>query len=492
MVDPTSQAVSNTSISGGIISDDDIVHMLAPLTAFKSLLIAVSGGADSVALMVMVQRWLETVPHPPTVEVGTIDHGLRAGAAEEAQWVADQAGALGLAHTTKCWRGDKPTSGLQAAARSARYRLLLEIIRERRMEAPAAIVTAHTQEDQAETVVMRLARGSGIDGLGAMAEKRALKGDGLPVMLSRPLLGVSKCRLIGFLKSKQQTWLEDPSNTSLDFERIRLRQAMPQLEALGVSAEALARSATRARRARSALDHMTSEFLAAHVTLSSGARAELDIATFRLQPDEVQIRILTRLLSAFGGASPNARLSQIETLQACLADASGSQSVTLGGCFISMQMGRLWIHRESGRVALPVVDLVPGEQLVWDQRFRISAAPDEANSAHTLQIRALDAASFAVIRGHLTPEYAELSTAAAQTLPSFWCEDHLIAVPTLNVGEKQMSQINRDNVQKDVTSGEPPHAGAKGSVKVRQNGHGACKDLAQAVFIGLAEHGFGT
>jgi len=504
MADLTSQAVRDPSLPTDILSDEDIVYLLAPLKAFKSLLIAVSGGADSVALLVMVQRWCSIVPEPPTVEVATIDHDLRPGSGDEVRWVADHARALGLVHNSKIWTDEKPSSGLQATARSARYRLLLEIAAERSVSGPVAIVTAHTQDDQAETVVMRLARGSGIDGLGAMPASRPLKGDGPRVMLVRPLLGMSKSRLVSFLKSKNQTWLEDPSNASRDFERIRLRQARPHLDALGLTSDAMARSAMRARRARAALEHIASEFLKTHVALNNGIMAKLEDATFQSQPDDVQIRILRHLLNAFGGSSPGAQLSQIEAVHARLAKTPGSLSVTLGGCIVSKQSNRLVVYREAGRAALPVIDLVPGEPRIWDERFKVSFGHVQEKDARTVQVRALDGASFAAIRADLGPNFAQIPVAAAQTLPSFWCEGGLVAVPTMDFSTEHMAQNGPGEAAPDAKSDHHPRAEGLGADKTRQTGHGACKALghptnekasknwAQAEFLGYTDHGSGT
>ena len=140
----------------------------------RSLVLAVSGGPDSMALMLLATRWLPTASPAPVVHVATVDHGLRRGSADEAKWVALQAAAMGFPHHTLTWEGDKPATGRQAAAREARYGLLAGLIGHLSLPTPAAIAVAHHRDDQAETVLMRLARGSGVDGLAGMLPSRPL------------------------------------------------------------------------------------------------------------------------------------------------------------------------------------------------------------------------------------------------------------------------------------------------------------------------------
>ena len=477
MADPSSTATAND-----IFTDEDIAVLFAPFQSYQSLLIAVSGGADSVALLLLLARWARQLTEPPVIEVATIDHQLREDSQREATWVAELAHTLGLKHSTRSWDAAKPTTGLQAAARKARYRLLLQIIDEGQLPAPAAVVTAHTEDDQAETVVMRLARGSGVDGLAAMVPARALHGDGEDVMLVRPFLSVPKAKLIEFLKAAQQTWLEDPSNTSRDFERIRLRQARDSLDALGVTAQALSLTAQRARRARQALEAQTQVFLSDAVALHNGAFAEVDASAFAAQPDEIQIRTLIQLLRGFGGVSPQAQLQKIEALQASLL-RHDALTTTLGGCVVSKTCSpagsQLRVYREAGRAPLPTFEVLPGDKLDWDRRFQVSILDTAVAQQGQITVRALDGAAFAALRSHLPSSCAKIPSAAAKTLPSFWCDDQLLAVPTLNIGQA----ISVHNDTGGAAAGEDDRTGS---------GHEPCRGSYRASFIGLAEPGFGT
>ena len=153
------------------VSDAEAASLFFDLKESPAVVLAVSGGPDSTALMVLAARWRDTLKKPPKLLAVTVDHGLRQEAKAEAAAVARLARKLKIAHRTLRWTGKKPKTGLQQAARLARYRLLGEAARKARA---THILTAHTRDDQAETVLIRLSRGSGITGLGAMGRVSSL------------------------------------------------------------------------------------------------------------------------------------------------------------------------------------------------------------------------------------------------------------------------------------------------------------------------------
>jgi tRNA(Ile)-lysidine synthetase, N-terminal domain len=243
------------------IRDEELAALFANTLTYPAAL-AVSGGADSVALMHLVRRWMRRAEVPSklpdgrdSVVVVTVDHGLRPQSAEDARRVTEQARRLGYRAATLKWEGEKPRTGIQEAARSERYRLLQSFVVEEAGE-PRSLVTAHHQDDQAETLLMRLARGSGIDGLAGMRPRSEAHG----LVVVRPLLGMPKARLLVTLEAAGETWIEDPSNESEKFERVRWRNAQPALAALGLTSESVALSARRLARARDALERAADEF----------------------------------------------------------------------------------------------------------------------------------------------------------------------------------------------------------------------------------------
>lgn len=422
------------------MTDQDLDALFGALLApFKRAVLAVSGGSDSMALMVLAARWVASgqARKDLAIEVATVDHGLRSGSAREANWVAERAKALGFQHTTLVWGGDKPGSALQARAREARYALL---VAHARGSPPSAVVTAHTADDQAETLLMRLGRGSGLDGLAGMAPSRALLPDG-SVQLVRPLLGLSKAFLASLLKDAGGTWIDDPSNERTDFERVRLRQAHTHLSALGLSNEKLALSAGRLTRARDALERVVEARIAQLVDDHDGVFASLERSLFEAEPEEIRVRLLARLLGAFGGKAKPAQLSQIEALVTALGEGR-PVAQTLGGCIVSQGRTTLRLYREPGHHTLPALLLMPGEEVVWDWRFRVSydamPAPSDGEPnataaalvAEAVAVRPLGFNAYATLRGSLAPKDRPPARAAAG-LPALWSGDRLLAVPSL-------------------------------------------------------------
>lgn len=411
------------------VGDAELQALFAPLASFSVVILAVSGGADSMAMMHLAARWAAQHPDPRrTLIVASVDHGLRSASRAEAEWVGERARALGLAHEVLVWEGAKPATGLQEAARAARYELLAMLAHRHSGAGPVAVVTAHNEDDQAETFLMRLARGSGLDGLTGMSEECRI-GPQHACRLVRPLLAVSHARLEATLKAHDHAWLEDPSNDSDRFERVRLRKARAHLEALGLTNEMIARSASRLDRSRRALD-ATERALhaAASLDLHGGMFASFDVRAFAAAPEDVRLRMMGRLVAAFGGQATPARLSKLEALVERMAAAAFS-AATVGGTIVSRHAAELRVFREPGRSGLPEVRLYPGESAVWDHRFRVSTA---AGVEGPVVVRALGGPAFAALRQQLEGAGSVPPARAAATLPSFWRHGDLIAVPAFS------------------------------------------------------------
>lgn len=327
------------------LSAREASHLFADWKTAPALVLAVSGGPDSLALMWLAARWRKALKRGPSLSVVTVDHGLRPEAAREAREVKDIARALDLPHRTVRWTGDKPTSGLPAAAREARYRLLA---RAAKAAGASHVMTAHTRDDQAETVLMRLSRGSGITGLAAMARETEREG----LMLARPLLSVPKQRLVATLTRAGVQFATDPSNRDLRFTRPRFRELMPLLAAEGCDSRNLARFAARAARADAALELLVDgaeRFLALR---SDGQSSPgYDAAVFCGLAAEIRIRLLLRAL-ARAGREGNPELGKVEALDLAIQAAAvtvpsarGQTKLkqTLAGAVIMLTADRLLI-----------------------------------------------------------------------------------------------------------------------------------------------------
>jgi tRNA(Ile)-lysidine synthase len=297
------------------------------------------------ALLWLAARWRAALKQGPKLIAVTVDHGLRAEAAREARGVKAFAASLGIAHRTVKWTGPKPSSGIQDAARAARYRLLAKA-------ATAAgathLLTAHTQDDQAETVLMRLARGSGVAGLAAMAVASRRAG----VIVARPLLAVPKARLVATLTKAGVVWADDRSNRDPRFARVRWRALMPGLAAEGLDAAALARFAARIARANAALDAATDAAQAALAHAAARSFAwRIDRAGFACLPEEIRLRFMARALAAVGDEGP-VELGKLERLMEALTAAltgSGRFKRTLAGAAVALEREVITVTRTPKR-----------------------------------------------------------------------------------------------------------------------------------------------
>ncbi len=394
--------------------------LFADLAHYPLIALAVSGGADSLALLHLIARWRTLTPNPPPVLVLTVDHALRPKSASEAQFVASQSASLCLPHETLVWSGPKPAHGLSAAARDARYQLLTGRLA-REPAIPRALLTAHTQDDQAETFLMRLGRGSGLEGLTAMHRARAVAKD---TTLLRPFLTIPKARLEATLRALGQSWITDPTNADPAYERPRLRQTESIRASAGLTNSALALTASRLARANSALETATGALESSAVSHTPGLTAAIHRPAFQTAPLEIRIRLLERLLNTYGGIHPAPQLSEIERLAIHLSSAT--TATTLGGCLVIPGDHAILIAREPGRTGLPRLDLSPGQSALWDARFHVTLAP-AAPGACT--VRALSPDEWTALRRR--PSIPQLSTHAALALPTFWHADRLVAAPSL-------------------------------------------------------------
>ncbi len=323
------------------ISVSQAKSLFADWKSAPAIVLAVSGGPDSIALMWLAARWRRALRRGPRLIAATVDHGLRREAAREARDVKRLARELDLPHRTLRWRGAKPKTGVPAAARAARYRLLAEVAR---ASGATHILTAHTRDDQAETLLMRMLRGSGIAGLAAMARQSEREG----VWLARPLLDIPKSQLIATLNKAKITFADDPTNRDTSYTRPRLRALMPALAEEGGDARNLARLAGRLARANAALDVLVdgAERYLALRDRNDAARFGFDASAFAGLTEEIRLRLLMRAIDRVGHEGP-AELGKAEALLAALdraiAQGEGRLKQTLAGAAISLAGGRIHV-----------------------------------------------------------------------------------------------------------------------------------------------------
>lgn len=406
---------------GGPVSPDEFARALTALGGFEpspAVAVGVSGGGDSVALVLLLRHWV--AERGGSLLALTVDHGLRPESAGEAAAVGRAMARLGVPHRILHWDGAKPSAGVQAAARTARHRLLGAACAEAGI---LHLALAHHRDDQAETVLLRLARGSGIDGLAGMAPVRA---DGA-VRVIRPLLRVSHDRLLATCRAEGVDWIEDPSNRNPRFARARLRVARESLGGEGLDASRLGEVARRAGRARAALEQATAALLAEAATVHPEGWITLAPAPLRSAPLEIALRAVGAALAAVGGSAHPVRDEALERLLDGLAEGQGG---TLGGCVVRKRRGVVMVAREPVAVTERLV-VAPEEAIRWDGRFDL-----RVSSSHSgpVTVAALGAGGWREWAGRQVPERVpDLPVPVRESLPSLWSGADLLGVPMIGM-----------------------------------------------------------
>jgi tRNA(Ile)-lysidine synthase len=370
------------------VSPAETALLFSDLETVPVLMLAVSGGPDSTALMVLAARWRDALGAKPELIAVTVDHGLRKEAKAEAAAVGKLARKLGIAHRTLRWTGKKPKTGLQQAAREARYRLLGDAARK---AGASHILTAHTLDDQAETVLIRMSRGSGIAGLGAMQKRTPLsypsperggsiaqsaikvgsscgrttptrraarvdlplsRGGKEGLLLLRPLLDLPKSRLIATLRQAKIAFADDPSNRDPRFTRARLRALMPELAEEGLDARRLALLARRLKRADAAVEAATAQAWAEISHVADPDTVAFDAKSYAGLPAEVGLRLIGRAVAEVGDEGP-VELGKLEALMDALDIAQKNGNFrfcrSLAGALVTLTGTRIIVERAPPR-----------------------------------------------------------------------------------------------------------------------------------------------
>ncbi len=387
----------------------------------ETLGVAVSGGGDSMALLHLLHSFCAL--HGTKLRAVTVNHGLRPAAAEEARMVHRECTRLGVLHDTLLWDDWDGQGNLQAAARDARYARMAAWASRYGIE---TVALGHTADDQAETVLMRLARKAGVNGLAGMAPRKLREG----ITWVRPLLGAGRAELRDYLRLQNVSWIDDPSNDDLAFARVRARQVLAALEPLGIDAATLSEVAVNMSQARTALDWQT--FLVARDIASVDAGAVvLCERQLRLQPDEIQRRLIVQALNWVSGAHYPPRSAAVAHLQSALRRGMAG---TVDGCHARRVEGRIWIFRELNAVKDEQATL----DMLWDQRWRLSP-PKAQHSWHDVTVRALGDNGIEQCpdwRASGRPHAVLLST------PAVWRGTEVVAAPLANWSQNWQAHVD--------------------------------------------------
>lgn len=279
------------------------------------------------ALASLVSQWSRGECH-----ILTVDHGLRPEAKDETRMVDAFAKSIGVKSKIFKWIGDKPDKSIQEAARTARYEMMGEYCQKKKIE---YLFLAHHADDQRETFLHRLAKGSGIDGLSCMKEKSSFNQH---LTLLRPLLSVTHDDLVNYCKTHHITWAEDPSNGSEKYMRGRLRGSVGILEREGLTAPRITKLTKRLESLNSFVNEQIDLKEKKLTKLKNTQRIEIAASPLASEHTEVVTRLISRALSHFFPDKPYpARLEDIERLSARLKNIDTFRGATLGGLKFAVQ-----------------------------------------------------------------------------------------------------------------------------------------------------------
>lgn len=399
-----------------------------PFETKPHLAIAVSGGADSMALCLLAMTWARR--RNGTVTALTVDHGLRRESFAEAKQVAIWLNERNISHEILRWLGKKPTTGVQAAAREARMSLMANwCVRHNVMH----LLTGHHMDDQVGTFVMRMLAGSGCDGLAGMPlvyDITAPIGGG--VRLVRPLLSLQKCRLVETLHHKSQSWIDDPSNRNQIYARSRVESAISSLGPRKLLLPRIAKISQRAGNDRIALELLCGESLAKCVEPHPAGFVYLDWNYWKNLPNALALRVLVRTISCISVRKFGPRLSGIEKVLQLLMTNFPSRAITIGGCRVIPSAGKLLICRESRAVQDQII-VEPGAPIIWDARFRVNLSVT-AKFKGICTVSQLGLGEINTLRkqsSELNKAFRRIPSPARPTLPTFRDLDGVLAVPHL-------------------------------------------------------------
>ncbi len=397
------------------------------------LAVAVSGGSDSLAACHIAANVCRRLEIP--LRALTVDHGLRPEAADEALKVKNWLQSAGIEQTTLKWQGPFPKTGIQKAAREARYNLLFE---ECNRLGISRLLLGHQLEDQLETLLMRLSKGSGVQGLAAM-QSMSQRGK---MSLLRPFLTVSRAELREYLTSRQQEWIDDPSNENPAYTRTQLGSVLQSLIALpGSNMEALALSSTRLQRAEQALETMTQGYMSEFPVISPFGFVSFRHDFYRKMPEEIAIRFLQRLFIFVRGDGVGPSLSILEKLLSKIRTDRDLKTATLYGCQFRFHKGDWMICREPGRKGLPIMQMQDRASQQWDDRYVVLDHGVELQSVSSpgFEIRKIGEEGWRILReSDARADVGDLPAIVKKNLPAIWSGDKLASVPLFSYDSKAM------------------------------------------------------
>lgn len=345
------------------------------IKSFKNIAVAVSGGSDSMALAIAAKEII--ADESSNLIALTVDHKLRDESKNEAIQAGKWLNKCGINHHVLAWNGEKKQSNIQSEARNARYKLLTDYCHASGID---LLLIGHNSEDQAETVLMRLMRGSGVDGIAGVSARTVAHG----INILRPFLKIKKQQIKEFLTTMGQNWIEDPSNLNEKYARVVARNFINQAADKDLLVDRLVETAENMSQSKSYIESKIAEDMQRAVKIYAEGYVVIDAEVFKLLHVEAAYKILSKIVQAVGGSYYKPRFEKLKNLYQKIYKNNLAGGVTLGGCSIWQANEKnaenlIYISRE-------VADIIPEQLLyvsnspnkfVWDGRFICEISPDK-------------------------------------------------------------------------------------------------------------------
>tara|TARA_B100000683_G_scaffold7538_1_gene8326 strand:- start:102 stop:1463 length:1362 start_codon:yes stop_codon:yes gene_type:complete len=427
----------------GPVTRDEFAQQMTvagPFPASASLAVAVSGGADSMSMLLLLSDWARATGRSLTAL--TVDHGLRPESADEARQVGRWCALLGVSHEILRWSGEKPAHRVQEEARRARYDLMESWCAKHDIE---NLFVAHTEDDQAETFLFRMSRGSGPAGLAAMP----LVSYRARVRVIRPLLTIGRQRLETTLKAAGQAWVEDPGNTDRRYARVRVRNRLAELDTNGISAAAVAGTARIFGRLRAARENQVARLAAEAVTIYPEGYADIDRMALTKADPEIAMLLTSALIAQTGGREFAPKRARTASLFRALIVGPETITRTLGGCVISASAARVRLWREPGTISHEI-PISGGMSAIWDRRFLVTLRSASRRAA--VSVSALGRGGWEAIAADIGSDFRHIPGPVRYGLPAIRREGYILQVWHLDYRSSRISENIMENAVFKVRS----------------------------------------
>ena len=394
----------------------------------EMIALAVSGGPDSTAMMLLASLSKKIKKDKVTVVV--VDHGLRDGSANEAKLVCDNAKILGFKFKILKWGGVKPNTRIQELARKNRYHLITKWCKTKKIN---KIFLAHHLDDQMETFLMRLGKGSGVDGLASMDFLSYISN----ICIVRPFLEIPKERLLEILSSSKLKWINDPSNFNMDFKRSRIREIIPILAEEGIDSNQISHVIKRMRSASKSLNAQTKIIIHKYIHDFKNIAYFLDKKILiEVEDEEILLRVIEKIIMNISGSIYPTRGFKLKNILFWFFSEDNVSAKTLNGVVIRKRKNNFIFYRELNDCdKSSVIKLQNSKYVCWDNRFSL-----KANMSKNLEVRALGNAGISILKEKKILKrqgYKGVPLSAWKTAPGVWSKKRLISMPTLGYTEKK-------------------------------------------------------